>query len=171
MNWPKDLTPEFYFDNLRSDVRVMWQPVNQRAYAETGPPDFKMLNARTAAPETATVRLADDMAPFRVAINSPGFLRFFERGPFTLADVKDGILEIELEQPAAVDLRFDTSATPAEQLPFDTAAFMVMRKTLAKARTFPSQITARWRWVKRYDSPIWRRVSFSFRSEPSPRPM
>ena len=95
----------------------MWQPMNRRSYAEFEVPDFNMLNFGWDEPGTAKVQLSTETGPFRVAIHSPGFLQCFERGPFTLSDVKDGKLEIEVEKPATLDIRFDPSAKDAESLP------------------------------------------------------
>ena len=128
VKWPDGLKPDLYFDDLKNDVRIMWQPSNRLAYRETGLPDFDMLNVASEEPGTATVRLASDTAPFRVAIYSPGFLQLFECGPFTMADVKAGILEIGVENPAALDVHFDVGGADVGKLPFDSARISVMWK-------------------------------------------
>ena len=76
----------------------------------------------------ATVRLTPETAPFRVAIHSPGFLRFFDHGPFTMADVKDGKLEIDVDRPATLDVRMDAGSVDGEKLPFESDLISVMWK-------------------------------------------
>ena len=122
-----------YFDTLKNNVRIMWQPSNQRG-AEL--PDFNMLNASSEQPATAALRLTAQSAPFRVAIYSPGFLQCFERGPFTLADVKDGKLEIDVERPATLAAEFDPGAEAADKLPFDGATISVMWKIPGTSRSY-----------------------------------
>jgi thiol-disulfide isomerase/thioredoxin len=128
MEWPSGLLPELYFEGLKQEVRRMWQPANRRAYAETGVPDYNMLNIRAGGEATAVLRIGNATPPFRVAIYSAGFLRFFERGPFTMADIKDGVLEIDVERPVVIDASFDVGATTPEKLPFDASVFSVLWK-------------------------------------------
>ena len=54
-------------------------------------------------------------------MHAPGFLQFFETGPFTLADVKDGKLEIDVPRPATLDVSFEPGDQPAANLPFNGA--------------------------------------------------
>src|SRR5262249_5200518 len=62
-------------------------------------------------------QLADETPPFYVAIHHDGFLRFFSVGPFTMADVKDGVLTIDVPKPAQLELKFDVSAAKEDALP------------------------------------------------------
>jgi thiol-disulfide isomerase/thioredoxin len=63
-----------------------------------------------------------------VGIHAPGFLQYFDAGPFTLADVKQGVLAIDVPRPASLDLRFDPTSRSADALPFQAVAFTVMRQ-------------------------------------------
>ncbi len=128
VSWPADTRPELYFDDLKQKIRMMWQPSNRRAYAETGLPDQNMLGARTAEDGTTTLRVAPESAPFRVAIYAPGFLRYFERGPFTLVDVRDGAIGVDVSPPAGLDVVFDLGGHKPEELPFDAAAIAALWK-------------------------------------------
>ena len=76
---------------------------------------------RWSQPGTGKLRLAAETPPFRLAIFAPGFLRFFDRGPFTLADFKDGKLEINVPRPGRLDVSFHPTAATGERLPFDKA--------------------------------------------------
>ena len=62
-----------------------------------------------------------------MAIHSPGFLRFFERGPFTLASFKEGKLDVDVPQPGILAVAFQPAGS-ADELPFENAMFSLMRK-------------------------------------------
>src|SRR5262249_52825363 len=79
------------------------------------------------------VRLAPDTPPFYLAVHAPGFLQHFEAGPFTLADVQQGALEIDVPRPAALDVRFDPAADHAADLPFQGVSFYVLRQIQANS--------------------------------------
>jgi beta-lactamase regulating signal transducer with metallopeptidase domain/thiol-disulfide isomerase/thioredoxin len=104
MTWPEGTLPEAYFDDLQKRVRIMRQPSNRRGGAVS---DFNMLNLKEVGAERFEFRLADDTPQFHVAVHAPGFLQFFETGPFTYADVKNGRLEIDLPRPATLDVSFE----------------------------------------------------------------
>ncbi len=124
MVWPADVQPEVYFDEDSDFARMMSQPVNRRN-------EFEEPNAwgvRPAGPAQFAFRLSRESAPFDVAIQSPGFLRSFERGPFTFADFKQGVLEIAVEKPAVLDVHFDAGGRKPEDLPFASTRIDVYRK-------------------------------------------
>jgi RNA polymerase sigma factor (sigma-70 family) len=122
--WPKGVAPEAYFGDYAWRVHMMRQPSNRAADAEL---DFNMLNLRSAGPNTFELRLTPDTPPFYVAIHAPGFLQHFDAGPFTLADIKEGVLDIEVARPATLDIQFDPRAN-ADQLPFKSVSLQVFRK-------------------------------------------
>ena len=127
--WPGSLNPELYFDSMKNNVRSTWQSSDVGGDAPNRIlTDFDMLNFDFDQHGIATVRLTPDTAPFRVAIHAPGFLRFFDRGPFTLADVKNGKLEIDVDQPATLDVRFDSGAVDGEKLPLESDLISVIWK-------------------------------------------
>jgi len=119
MTWPDGYLPELYFEELAPDVRILWQPVNRRNFAESGLPDLNMLNAKLVSPGVVSLRVAQDTQPFFAAIYSPGFLRYFVRGPFTEGTFPDGQLAIEVDKPARLEARFNPGSTPPDQLPFE----------------------------------------------------
>ncbi len=103
---PDDFAPEVYFAGQRDTVRMMWDPDNRRAY-EGHMPDLNFLNVKRSVGGGFVFRLARGSGPFYVAIHRPGFLQFFESGPFISADVPNGILEIGTPKPALLNVRFD----------------------------------------------------------------
>jgi thiol-disulfide isomerase/thioredoxin len=129
MTWPKGVQPELYFFALEDSIRGMSKAGVQ---AQGALADANLLNARFDQPGVATVRLSAATAPICVAIHAPGFLRFFEHGPFNLARIKNGKLEIAIEKPAALDVQFDLGDTSA--LPFTGATISLQWKNPATHR-------------------------------------
>lgn len=119
--WPKGVMPEAYFGDFEERVRIMRQADNRKG----GVPDFNMLNLRQVGAGQFECRLAKDTPPFHVAIHAPGFLQYFEAGPFTLANVERGTLEIAVPRPASLDIRFDPGAVKADALPFQSVRLAV----------------------------------------------
>jgi thiol-disulfide isomerase/thioredoxin len=125
LTWPGGVLPDAYFKELEARVQLMRQPVNRK---ETPPSDFNMLNLHEVGPGRFELRLADDTPPFYVGIHAPGFLQYFDTGPFTLADVKQGVLAIDVPRPASLDVRFDPGPGSADALPFKAVGLGVMRR-------------------------------------------
>lgn len=123
MTWPKGVLPEVYFDDLEERVRIMRQSSNRKS---GDIPDFNMLNIRENGAGRFEVRLTPDTPPFHVAIHAPGFLQFFEAGRFTLANVKQGVLEIDVPRPANLDIRFDPGRDNPGEVPFKSVWFQVL---------------------------------------------
>jgi RNA polymerase sigma factor (sigma-70 family) len=123
LTWPKGVLPDAYFKELEARVQMMRQPANRN-----NPSDFNMLNLHEVGPGRFEFRLADDTPPFFVGIHAPGFLQYFDAGPFTLADVKQGVLAIDVPRPASLDIRFDPGVSSAAALPFKAVVFSVMRQ-------------------------------------------
>jgi thiol-disulfide isomerase/thioredoxin len=115
---PDDFAPEVYFADHRDAVRIMWDPDNRRAY-QGHMPDFNFFNVERGKDGRFVLRLARESDPFYVAIHRPGLLQQFEAGPFTLADVARGILDIPVPKPASLGVVFDPGAAAARALPFD----------------------------------------------------
>ena len=122
MNWPSGTVPEVYFDDFQHRVRIMRQPSNR---GSNGTPDFNFLNLHEVGAGMFEFQLADSTPPFHVAVHAPGFLQYFEAGPFTLADVSDGTLTINLPKPAAIEAIFTPGDAEAESL-FKSASLNVM---------------------------------------------
>jgi thiol-disulfide isomerase/thioredoxin len=115
--WPVDVLPEVYLEDFRNDIwRSKYSWVNRRAYSPHSP-DYNMFNIRPSQSERFALRLAPESNEFYVGICAPGFLQQFEAGPFSLTDVKDGVLRIEVPRPATLDVTFDPDGD-AGALPF-----------------------------------------------------
>jgi beta-lactamase regulating signal transducer with metallopeptidase domain/thiol-disulfide isomerase/thioredoxin/protocatechuate 3,4-dioxygenase beta subunit len=119
MTWPEDYLPELYFNELSRVVGLQWNPANRRNDAEFGAPDYNMLNAKLIASGVMLLRLAEDTPPISTAIYAPGFLRYFVRGPFTLASFPNDQLTIDVEKPAQLEVKFNPGNASAEELPFE----------------------------------------------------
>ncbi|HEV3299334.1 MAG TPA: TlpA disulfide reductase family protein [Planctomycetaceae bacterium] len=124
MTWPAGVLPEVYGEDLRDRAQLSWQPMNRH----DGEPDPYSGGVRSIGPAEFAVRLSTPGQPFYVAVFAPGFLRFFERGPFKMSDVKKGLLEIALEKPGLLEVRFDAGNGKPESLPFDRQWINAFRK-------------------------------------------
>jgi RNA polymerase sigma factor (sigma-70 family) len=123
LTWPKGVLPDAYFKEMEGRVQMMRQPANRK-----DPSDFNMLNLHEAGPGRFAFRLAADTPPFFVGIHAPGFLQYFDAGPFTLADVKQGVLAIDAPRPASLGISFDRGVRIADAVPFKAVGFNVMRQ-------------------------------------------
>ena len=119
---PDDLLPQVYPPQFAGRVRTMWQPVNQRRGGE----DFNFLNLQSRGAGDFSLRLPAEPAEFYVAIQHPGWLRFWEVGPFTSEDIVDDTLTLEVPKPATIEVRLDTDGADRESLPFDGVECRVM---------------------------------------------
>ena len=116
---PGDFVPQVYAKRDREHAEVTWingQP--NRRLARVSPDGHGVFNVVLTRPDE----------PFYVAIQQQGFLRFFERGPFRKADLKQGTLEISVDKPAMLSVRFDRGPDPPAKLPFDSEWLSVTRK-------------------------------------------
>jgi len=132
--WPHDLLPDTYFDDLKDGVRTILSPGNRKGRE---PLDENMLGVRSNDHGAFELRLAPDK-PFYVTIYSPGFLQHFEAGPFTLADAKEGVLEIELPRPASLDVRVDVANENVDVAPFGEFYLNVNPRKPGSLRKFMS---------------------------------
>ena len=97
---PADFRPEVCFEQQMRQVRTMRRPANRT----TAPSfwDFDVGNAAKQGRDAFSIRISKKPHPFIVAIHRPGFLQFFEAGPFTEKDIQDGVLEIDIpHRPAS----------------------------------------------------------------------
>ncbi|HEX7378050.1 MAG TPA: redoxin family protein, partial [Pirellulales bacterium] len=123
LTWPKGTVPETYFDDLQTRVRIMWQPSNRRNHA---PDDFNLMNLKDVGAGRFEFQLAEDTPRFYVAVHAPGFLQFFETGPFTFADVKNDGINIDLPRPATLDISFAPGDYPDAASLFKNASLDVL---------------------------------------------
>ena len=110
MKLPKDFVPELYFKSWMSWVanlhlRMRLSAENQQQIV--GETDNHLLKATPTTPDKFSLRLAADTPPFYVGIDLPGTLQLFEAGPFTAADVKNGVLTVDVPKPARAEAIFD----------------------------------------------------------------
>ncbi|MHC5540492.1 TlpA family protein disulfide reductase, partial [Singulisphaera rosea] len=125
MTWPKGAMPESYFDDMQERVRMMRQPSNRRGEVVS---DFNMLSLREVGSGRFEFRLAEDTPRVHIAVHSPGFLQFFEAGPFSLANVKGENLEVEVPRPAGLNVSFEPGVPPGGETPFKGASLQVLRQ-------------------------------------------
>lgn len=123
MTWPEGTLPEVYFDDLQERMRIMRQPSNRRPGMIS---DFNVLDLRDVGAGRFEFQLADDTPRFHVAVHAPGFLQFFETGPFTQADMKNGSLEIDLPRPATIDVSFEPGGQGEAASLFKSASIGVL---------------------------------------------
>lgn len=123
MTWPAGLLPEIYPDDSREAVRQSWQPTNPR----TEPTDPYSRGVQPAGPATFAFDMTKTNRPFYVAVFAPGFLRFFEAGPFQKEQFKNGELQIALPKPAVLQLQFHPGTATTTNLPFDRQVVSIMR--------------------------------------------
>jgi len=140
MTFPADFRPEVYAESDRDQARLMWQPENRRGGARNS----SLLPVQAVGSGQFEVRLSHPEQPFYVAIHAPGFLRFFERGPFERSRIKDGLVEIEVVKPATLEVRFDPGQDKSEKRPFDGQLLNILRRnegrreyTLSAGRDLP----------------------------------
>jgi thiol-disulfide isomerase/thioredoxin len=118
-----DFKPEVYAESDRDNARSLWQPMNRT----DGRINKALLPVRPIASGQFDVRVSHPEQPFYVAIYAPGFLRFFERGPFKLDEIKNKRLEIIVEKPARLEVHFDPGSAKPESRPFEDQRLIVLR--------------------------------------------
>jgi beta-lactamase regulating signal transducer with metallopeptidase domain len=125
MTWPKGMLPETYFDHMQKSVRMMRLSANRPA---GGVADFNILNLRDIGDGRFEFRLADETPRFHTTIHTPNFLQFFEAGSFTMADVKNDRIEIDVPKPATMELTFEPGEHAISNGPFKSASLSIMPK-------------------------------------------
>jgi hypothetical protein len=125
MTWPKGILPETYFDHMQKSVRMMRLSANRPA---GGVADFNILNLRDIGDGRFEFRLADETPRFHTTIHTPNFLQFFEAGSFTMADVKNDRIEIDVPKPATMELTFEPGEHAISNGPFKSASLSIMPK-------------------------------------------
>lgn len=118
---PADLQPIVYLQSAGQRRMMMWAPKT----AEQAKTDPQILSLKAVGDGEYVLHLAKETRPIFVSIHAPGFLRFFETGPFTLDDVKEGVLEVEVPAPATVKsgLVIDDAG---EAVPFEKVEFSLL---------------------------------------------
>jgi len=124
MEAPDDFLPQIYYPQFAWRVRMMWQPVNLRNGHSK--PDFNFLNVSRTSDRVFSFRLPKEQTLFLVAFQHPGWLQFYEIGPLSNRDVKNGLLEIDVPRSAKLEVRLDTGGTDPAQLPFEDALVEVL---------------------------------------------
>lgn len=119
MDVPDDFLPQMYFPQFAWRVRMMWQPVNLRHGRIK--PDFNMLNVSRISDGRYSFRLSREQTPFLVAFQHPSWLQFYEVGPLSNLDVRDGVLEIDVPRPVTIEVALETVNVNAARLPFKDA--------------------------------------------------
>jgi thiol-disulfide isomerase/thioredoxin len=124
MTFPADFRPEVYSESDRDQAWQMWQPEDRR----DGLKNSHLLPVHSTGSGEFEVQLPHPEQPFYVAIYAPGFLRLFERGPFRWSQIKSGRLQIDVEKPATLEVRFDPGQDKPEKRPFDGQRLNIWRR-------------------------------------------
>src|SRR5262245_18890829 len=82
--------------------------------------DFDLGQVANLGGNAFSVLLSDKPQPFFVSIHRHGFLQFFDAGPFTEKDIKNGVLEIDIPRPTGVDVIFDPGEIVPRDRPFES---------------------------------------------------
>jgi thiol-disulfide isomerase/thioredoxin len=72
--------------------------------------------------------VAEDLPEIYVFVDHPGFIRAFRAGLFSWKDLADGRLDIELPEPARIEVVFAPPKDWTGNLPYTKCRMMVMRK-------------------------------------------
>ena len=126
LSWPTEAMPQVYFDACQDAVRD--EREDKTAL------DYNMLNVHPEQVGEFSFQLAPETPPFYVGIHVPGFLQCFDAGPFSLNDVKDGVLTVDVPKPASLELSFDPGMEKPAARPFKTTAVEVMMRIPGNSR-------------------------------------
>jgi thiol-disulfide isomerase/thioredoxin len=137
MTWPANAKPDVYFEHDRGMVLagILSKPDLRRRSLEQ-----MTLNAQTVKPGECQIRLSRKSPPFYAGVSVPGFLQGFECGPFTLPDVKNGVLDIDVPKPAVLTVHLEAGNRKLDQLPFRTWNVQLTRRHGRQARSGATQI-------------------------------
>ena len=122
---PETIHPEVYFDFSKERIYAL-RRLTDKQRAEQ--PDFKLFEVRRTDPGKFEFRIAHDAPAFYVGLRARGFPQSCDLGPFSLADAKNGALEIPVPGPAGLEIHFDPGAGDADKLPFRGVSCAVMWK-------------------------------------------
>ena len=111
--FPKDFVPEVYFDSWSAHVQSMWPTASlnrtllsiaSRSAAVRAEMGLSIFKVQVLDSDKLSFRLASDSPPICVGIHCLGALQYFAAGPFTPADVKEGVLTVDVPKPATLDV-------------------------------------------------------------------
>jgi len=117
---PDDLLPDVYFADHQGRVRVMRQPQNVRPER---PFELNYTSLTSLGGGRYEFRVPTDSPPVSVSIDHPGFLHRFEAGPFTADDLADGRLDVDLPEPATLNVAFVGPTGSQEEVPYKSSYF------------------------------------------------
>ena len=122
---PETILPGVYYDFCKEEVYRLRRSAHQLHPEQ---PDLKLIAVNRTAPDRYEV--ASCTAPPGILRRPPrhGFRLSCDMGPFTLADERNGVLEIPVPGPAGLNIHFDPGAVDAEKLPFQGVFCEVMWK-------------------------------------------
>ena len=137
VSWPTNASPAVYFQQYATEYfgfevmrdRPGFQPRDARP--DRASHDFNLLNIQPDESGDFLFQLAPDAPPFMVAIDVPGFLRYFDVGPFTAKDVKDGVLTVKVPKAESLEVTFDLGTTQVASLPFKNANVKLSQQSAA----------------------------------------
>ncbi|WP_397568107.1 thioredoxin-like domain-containing protein [Schlesneria sp. T3-172] len=124
---PKGMLAQTYFDNFQGRARSLRQPMNHQIDPISATDALKLREIGTGQFE---FWYGEESPQFHVAIHEPGFLRYFETGPFTYADFKDGQIHIDVPRPAGFDVSFEPGDHVDKIPSYKTVTFKIHRTIL-----------------------------------------
>lgn len=127
--WPQNALAEVHFQSCADDVGVINNRDDQDRYNQ--------LNAQPLSTDGKfEFRIAPASSAFCVGVRVPGFLRSYFAGPFTAADVKQGVLTVELPKPAHLEVNFDLGSSESASRPFKFASLSISNQDVKNGRLF-----------------------------------
>ncbi|HVJ86413.1 MAG TPA: TlpA disulfide reductase family protein [Caulifigura sp.] len=117
MKLPDDLLPYTFSSDVAPYGVFPWDH-------GTGAPtdhDRDLLAMQKAGDGRFKLRMSESHPKFGVTIYHPGFLRYFEAGPFDSSDIKDGVLTVPLPRPASLTVSLSTERLRGIEVPFSKA--------------------------------------------------
>ena len=105
---PKDVTPLVVFRDFAERVRMTRQPQNMLPGRVV---DFEMSKIRCIDNGRYQFRIPDEIPPFFLTIDHPGFMRAIDSKVINEDELADGRIEWQLPAPATLRVRFDPPGT------------------------------------------------------------
>jgi thiol-disulfide isomerase/thioredoxin len=138
---PKDVIPLVVFTDFADRVRSTRQPENIRPGHVF---DFEMSKVRRVGDGRYQFRIPDEVPPFFLTIDHPGFMRSIESKVINEDELADGRIEWQLPAPARLRIQLDVPSTD-DRRRYDFSSVGVASKVADVAPYYTV-------WLQRYDS-------------------
>ncbi len=110
---PDTLEPIVVFPDFQKEI---WRIFQHQGRYEFG---LNFTSLYKLRPGYYNFHIAEDSPEIYVFLDHPGFMRAFRAGPFRKEELADGKLEIELPEPAKLEIVVKPPKEPLEKLPYD----------------------------------------------------